>query len=47
MFHQIFLQNVLLMILAGILIKTEADQWGVYGGHTPFFWQIIIKSALN
>ena len=37
MFHHIFLQNILLMISAIILIKTEADQWGVCGGlDTPF-----------
>ena len=43
------------MILAYIsfcFIKTEADQWDVWGGvgvcaHTTFFCQIIMKSALN
>ena len=30
------------MILAVILIKTEADHWGVCGGHTPIFCQISI-----
>ena len=51
MFLLIFLQNVLL-VFAIILIKTEADPWGVWRGgcsksHTFFFCQIIIKRALT
>ena len=36
------------MVFAILLIKTEADPWGVWRGgeaHTPLFCQIIIKSA--
>ena len=40
MFHQIFLQNVFLMQLPVILIKTDADQ------HTPLMPNYL-KSALN
>ena len=47
MFHQIFLQNVFLLIIAVNL--TKADQWDVWGGRglKNIFCQIIIKSELN